>query len=166
MRYLIGMLFFAVSTAAFAAPVEWTLQDVQFEDGGTAYGSFTFDADLGQFSDVNVTTTSGTMFSGLEYDGCHGFFGCTESAIVVGIDSDLNQWFGFALDSPLTNAGGTRQLVIAPCQASCEIVDIDTGSVRNVVSGSVSAVPIPTAVWLFGSALAGLGFVRRRVNTP
>jgi hypothetical protein len=27
---------------------------------------------------------------------------------------------------------------------------------------SVSAVPVPAAVWLFGSALAGLGFMRRR----
>ncbi len=29
----------------------------------------------------------------------------------------------------------------------------------------VSVVPIPAAVWLFGSALAGLGFVRRRQAT-
>ena len=160
MRFLIGTLLFAISAAALAAPVEWTLQDVQFEDGGTAYGSFTFDADLDQFTNVNIATTSGTMFSGLEYDDCHWFFGCNESAIIVGIESDDNQWFGFALDSPLTNAGGTRQLVIAPCQASCEFVD--TGVVRNVVSGSVSAVPIPAAVWLFGSALTGLGWMKRK----
>ncbi len=29
-------------------------------------------------------------------------------------------------------------------------------------SGTVTAIPVPAAVWLFGSALAGLGFVRRR----
>ena len=27
---------------------------------------------------------------------------------------------------------------------------------------SVSAVPVPAAVWLFGSALAGLGWMRRK----
>ena len=27
---------------------------------------------------------------------------------------------------------------------------------------NVSAVPIPAAVWLFGSALAGLGWLRRK----
>jgi hypothetical protein len=29
-------------------------------------------------------------------------------------------------------------------------------------SFSISAIPIPAAVWLFGSALAGLGFIRRK----
>ena len=31
-----------------------------------------------------------------------------------------------------------------------------------VRSGDVAAVPVPAAVWLFGSALAGLGWMRRR----
>ncbi|MCP4833046.1 MAG: VPLPA-CTERM sorting domain-containing protein, partial [Gammaproteobacteria bacterium] len=30
----------------------------------------------------------------------------------------------------------------------------------NIVVGA--AVPIPAAVWLFGSALAGLGWIRRK----
>lgn len=33
-------------------------------------------------------------------------------------------------------------------------------------SSAPSAVPVPAAVWLFGSALAGLGYVRRRRNKP
>ena len=32
-------------------------------------------------------------------------------------------------------------------------------------SFSVSVVPVPAAVWLFGSALAALGFVRRRISS-
>jgi hypothetical protein len=32
----------------------------------------------------------------------------------------------------------------------------------GALTGTVSAVPIPAAVWLFGSALAGLGWMRRR----
>ena len=31
-----------------------------------------------------------------------------------------------------------------------------------VVSGDVSVVPVPAAVWLFGSALGALGLARRR----
>ena len=48
--------------------------------------------------------------------------------------------------------------------------DGDQGSVSKdgnyyalaVRSGDVAAVPVPAAVWLFGSALAGLGWMRRR----
>jgi hypothetical protein len=34
------------------------------------------------------------------------------------------------------------------------------GSIDNIVVGA--AVPVPAAVWLFGSALAGLGWLRRK----
>lgn len=32
----------------------------------------------------------------------------------------------------------------------------------GISKGSVSAVPVPAAVWLFGSAIAGFGFIGRR----
>ena len=52
-------------------------------------------------------------------------------------NSDCSSFFG---------SGGT----------SVEFVD---GAINGVI---VSAVPIPAAVWLFGSALAGLGWMRRK----
>jgi hypothetical protein len=39
--------------------------------------------------------------------------------------------------------------------------DAISGVIDNI---NVSQVPIPAAVWLFGSALAGLGWMRRRVS--
>jgi len=66
--------------------------------------------------------------------------------------------------SALTSAGGevlldwgkyqAADIYPGPCQLIC----------AEIVSGSVvaSVVPIPAAVWLFGSALAGLGWLRRR----
>ena len=36
----------------------------------------------------------------------------------------------------------------------------------GIATISASAVPVPAAAWLFGSALAGFGFLRRRVNAP
>lgn len=38
------------------------------------------------------------------------------------------------------------------------------GQIDNIVVGSASVVPVPAALWLFVSALAGLGFVRQRKN--
>ena len=37
-------------------------------------------------------------------------------------------------------------------------------NVNVILSGQLTAVPIPAAVWLFGSALAGLGWMRRINN--
>jgi len=36
------------------------------------------------------------------------------------------------------------------------------GDTSYINVDSMSLVPVPAAVWLFGSALAGLGFTRRR----
>jgi hypothetical protein len=33
---------------------------------------------------------------------------------------------------------------------------------RTLISGYVTSVPVPAAAWLFGSALAGLGWIRRK----
>src|SRR5690242_19918035 len=47
-------------TLALANPVTWTLEDFVFADGGTATGSFVFDADTGPtgaFSNINITTS-------------------------------------------------------------------------------------------------------------
>ena len=39
---------------------------------------------------------------------------------------------------------------------------IETGLLVDITEATVSVVPIPAAVWLFGSALVGLGIVGRR----
>jgi hypothetical protein len=78
------------------------------------------------------------------------------------VSQDLNLTFA----QPLTNAGGVIDL------SGYETATIrDTSynflaeGTRTIVSGRIvgsSVVPIPAAVWLFGSALAGLGWFRRK----
>jgi hypothetical protein len=171
MRYVVATLLMIFCSLAQAIPVEWTLQNVQFEDGGTAYGTFTYDADANLYSKVDVTTTSGTMFAGFTYDVCHWFvcpqdtspeyitFGANQEGVPQ-LERDF-QWFFMSFVNPLTNSGGTRQIIIGPCMYSCEQ---SLGSItdRNVTTGYITAVPVPAAVWLFGSALAGLGWFRRK----
>lgn len=53
-----GLLLFSVSV--WAIPVTWTFKNAAFTDGGTITGSFVYDADQNQFSNINVTTTPGT----------------------------------------------------------------------------------------------------------
>ncbi len=75
----------------------------------------------------------------------------------------------------LTNAGGTINLstvssdTMTFCQnGACTSWGIATADAIGVVSGTITATPalvsIPAAVWLFGSSLGMLGWVRRRVT--
>lgn len=77
----------ALSLAAVAGPIIWNV-NVTFDDGGTATGSFAFDADAapacssattpcGTFSNVNIVTTSGTALTGTTYTSVCGFGGDT-----------------------------------------------------------------------------------------
>ena len=158
-RILVGLAVFLFAGMANAIPVTWTLNNVLFDDGGTAYGSFTYDADINLYSNIDVTTTAGSTASGGHYDVCH-FFYCvasgSETLAVFGLSTDDYAWFGITLAGPLSNSGGNVQIQTGPCQTSCEYPG------RDVISGSVSAVPVPAAVWLFGSALAGLGWMRHK----
>ena len=152
------------SAMAEAIPVTWTLENVVFEDGGTAYGSYTYDADTNIFTNLSITTTAGSIITigqtytlGCNYSGC----GNLDDVVVAETPASYPPVFGFILDAPMTNNGGSLAMLIGPCQTSCEF-SADAQSFRNVISGSVSAVPIPPAVWLFGSALGGLGWLRRK----
>jgi hypothetical protein len=62
----------------------------------------------------------------------------------------------------LTNAGGVVAIDGSGefiCGQECIY---PASELRQISSGQVSAVPIPAAAWLFGSALAGLGWLRRK----
>jgi hypothetical protein len=69
MKKLIAAFLLLGFGSAQAIPVIWTLEGVLFEDGGTASGSFVYDADTSTFSDTYIVTTSGSMFPGEAYHG-------------------------------------------------------------------------------------------------
>jgi hypothetical protein len=90
----LAYVFFAsclLSATASAGPVIWTLNGITFNGGGTASGSFTFDADTGShacssaltpcgtFSNINITTTTGAGVTGSVYTHACGVdvIGCT-----------------------------------------------------------------------------------------
>jgi hypothetical protein len=171
MRLIILTTLLLSSISAQAVPLEWTLENVVFSDGGTASGSFFFDADTSSYSNIAVVTTTGSVTTGTSYQ-----YGSVYNAFAVNlteIDSpDLTgtqKWLmafgdGYLDFEELTNAGGT--ISINPShglEGSCLSAQCtDVFQSRSVVSGTVSAVPLPAAVWLFGSALAGLGWMRRK----
>jgi hypothetical protein len=143
------------AVSAFSSPVTWTLGGVTFDDGGTASGSFVYDANTGLYSSINITTTTGTTRTGVTYH-----FGSTS---VAGPTFNLNLTVGsgdltgtpalfLVFTNPLTNAGGTDSLVVgsAPSLESSESACSDTvcfgpsAPSRQVTAGSVVGVAVIT----------------------
>jgi len=175
---LVGLTF---SNATQATPIKWTLQNVTFNDGGSAFGSFFFDATTNAYSGISVTTTPGSSFGGTTYNFVYptppasgpGLLGLITNNF-PGKTGEYNMPLLFA--APLTNAGGTINLALAApsgdylcltelCAGIGAVLGIDLIRYRQATGGWVSAVPIPPAVWLFGSALGLMGAMRRRISS-
>lgn len=63
----VALSFFAITSAAHAVPIQWTVSGGAFDDGGTVSGSFVYDADTEVYSNVRLTTTTGTKGDGAEF---------------------------------------------------------------------------------------------------
>jgi hypothetical protein len=64
---LLAAALLATPLVAQAIPVTWTLSGVTFGDGGTASGSFDFDASLSDetaYSHISITTATVGAFTG------------------------------------------------------------------------------------------------------
>ncbi len=126
--------------AANATPLSWTLQNATFIGGGSASGSFTYDATTNQFSNINITTTAtsattpqvftfGNCCSNILFDTFTAASGSLNGAYFLQIQ--------FA--AALTNAGGTDlfqggndylgQCTSAGCATNSFLVDFSGGSV-------------------------------------
>ena len=162
----------ALAPGARATPVEWTLADVLFDDGGTAAGSFIYDADTDIFSAINISTSAGSFFAGAVY-GELLFGGATDAAFVSGALPDYTgePLLQLIFQTPLTSAGGLVGLVdlFFPVASSFEATCTDGPCFgaffeRSLVDGGLVGVviPIPAAGLLLPGALVVLAFARRR----
>ena len=170
MRALFAALLIALAGAVQAAPVVWTIDSLLFDDGGTASGSFTYDADTNTYSHISISTSSGSVLPGGVYGVIHPhtpYVAPSNETGMVVLDVTNGEFDSTAMslifESPLSNAGGTILLTYS-IETSCagELCNFPVSPQRFLVSGSVSAVPIPAAVWLFGSGLGLLGWLRGR----
>ena len=151
------------STSSYSAFLEWTLDGpILFNDGSQLSGSFFYDADTNIYGANTFSLSCGTV--------------CLDPVDPFSIDppSDANNIWAYTIDgnsesirivlgflSSLTSAGGTVAIGYPAHLDNLTTLDGAWGNVGNQTV-TASVVPLPAAAWLFGSALAGLGWLRRK----
>ena len=165
---LLAAALLATPLVAHAIPVTWTLSGVTFTGGGTASGSFDFDADLGSYSNVALTTTAGGSFGDSSYANAAYGLSATYLSSNTGCGSACQLTLSLTFASELTNAGGTSSL----SADSNEFYYLDDGDElfdarqrfidAGEVSAPVAAVPEPETYALMLAGLAAVGFTAKR----
>ena len=171
-----------LSVSAQAIPVIWTLNDVTFDDGGTADGSFVYEAGSNTFSMINISTM-GPALGPQSYMDDHPIFGFDVQAVFLsGLAADLTGMtlLAMSFDIPgtgapmLTDAGGIIPINMDPGSGSFEGMCINPTCVnptgfpqREITGGSVFGNPMalsePGTLALLGTGLLFSTFFRRRM---
>ena len=140
-RTLVSSLTLA---SASASPTLWTLQGVTFNDGGTASGTFLYDAGLNAYSVINVTTTMGTALGGATYTFVSTGFAPFSGGVLLATSNNANLTgtpaFALLFNAALTANGGT--VAVSGLEAPCADAGCTTpgSSTRFVSGGSVTAM--------------------------
>lgn len=158
-KLLFALLFSLATVDAAATPVNWKLVDFQFNDGGSAYGSFTFDSDVQQFSDIDIYTTSGSLLNGRHFISTAGDwgkspqFGILAFSDTAGPDFTGAGWFridaninfnatqGYVANQWL-DVGAESFCVNFSCWSAANEIS-HPGFSRDTISGYLIAAPVP-----------------------
>ena len=161
-----GLVLGAVPGAR-ASSILWTLENVTFDDGGTAHGTFTTDSATGGLLGFDIVTTPGTTLAGFTYN----------PQTVNFVDNNLDQLNSFLIGNDIIPIPYDLQLTfVHPLTAGLPVDPIipgnppvaayslecnDCNPFRFVESGFAVA-PEPATLAVFGIGLAGLGVALRR----
>ena len=167
----LSVMFVLLSGMASAGPVTWSLINTTFDDGGTASGTFVFNADTNTILNWNLSTTSGSVFGPFQYlpiDSSAGVFNGVFSFWSNQTFPDCcgflqSRYLSLSFASPLTNSGGTVALTPGHYGVFGGDECLNCNPFRLITTGSVTApglgIPEPGVLYLSllgGLALAGL----------
>ena len=171
MRMILGMAA-ALSTVLFAAlpahaaVITYTLENVIFDDGGTASGFFDYDTSTGAIiTNDSIVTTAGSVLDGVSYDAGApgGVFDLTVGSTIYFLDF-LNSIEGqLGLSAIISLSVIHERAIDFPAPGVAIVLGERYGTGQLVTDDlTVSEVPVPAALPLFLAGLAGLASVHRR----
>ena len=156
----VGGAFIASAPSARANLVTWNLENFLFEGGGTATGSFDYDADTNTFSAINVTTDAERTYEIPTGQGNARVFDTFIDITNTGTPDLGDSRFVFSLVSQITNEAIRIDLAISDALTSvglptsvevlfCGPNDLNTigpdvpcttsSFVRRLLAGSITA---------------------------
>jgi hypothetical protein len=165
------LVLLCVPSVASADGITWSLSGVTFADGGTASGSFVYDAVTNTVSSINIVTTAGTPpFGGNTYTALDPGFDPPfpyDIPVVPNASGDLTGTIVLDLELPmpgLTNLGGTVSLMTDVAGedvcSNSDCSQVADTPFRAITAGElvspVVTTPEPPAFVLVGIGLACL----------
>ena len=133
----------ATATIAASTPQKWFLAGVKFADGGTASGSFIFNA--GMFSNVNITTQSGSRQPATDNTVSGGITASSAGALFVTSTAPNQtglQGFSMFFSSALAATGGSSSLTGQEANCADPACSTPNGLSRLITAGYVTTSPL------------------------
>jgi PEP-CTERM motif len=134
--------------------------------GNTATGTFELDPSLNMVT-WNTTVSGTNAAADNVYTPGDSISVYPDSTHIDFYDGTTNQYIDLYLQTGVTNAGGTINLLYGDGGASSNSTIVCAGC-GTLVQGTVStsSVPEPSSLALVGGAIAAIGFARRRKRAP
>lgn len=145
-----GLLLSLAACAANADAVHWQLNGVVFSDGGRAFGGFDYDASTGTYSNINMTTTPGSVSSGSFYASAAPYVNSTAATYFNGVStapvvSGSTAALALGFSPKLSAAGGTVSIIAFAAESLCSDAGCDlVVPQRTITAGTVSAISTST----------------------
>jgi len=156
------------SGPAHSASVTWVVNAILDSYTEGVYGTFDYDPDTDTISNVNIEVQDHLgdvldFFTDADVTSSSGAWGLE---LIMGYDS-LADYTGSSLlvmdwDSAIESGDSFKNIIFGFWGVCDNAICNSAGSFGDIAEGDISAVPLPAAAWLFGSALLGLGVIKRR----
>jgi len=139
-----GLLLFLMVCAASAAPLHWQFNAVTFSDGGSVFGGFDYDAGTGEYSNINITTSPGSVLQGSYYNSAAP--GLSTASTLIGVSTvpvfaTTTMALTLTFSAALTGAGGTVSISATSQESFCANPACSSVTPqRPITGGTASAV--------------------------